>query len=146
VSGNTRKWPVHEPAQVTQPIAQDVHSLLVAGQIIDSGLGYFEHLPVCRPGRIRSIPCGPSTVPSLLLETLLHPEHHQVDVQRPRIPAPALRCRRLGFAKKPRHFFLIQAELTHSLFRRQIRVPAVQSPAEELIKRMDWAFGADPAK
>jgi hypothetical protein len=36
VSGNTRKWPVHEPAQVTQPIAQDVHSLLVAGQIIDS--------------------------------------------------------------------------------------------------------------
>jgi hypothetical protein len=30
----------------------------------------------------------------------LHPEHYRVDVQRPRIPAPALRHRRLGLAEK----------------------------------------------
>ena len=89
------------------------------------------------------MPRGPSTVPDLLSETLLHPQHHGVDVQRPRIPAPAFRHRRLGFAEKPRHFFLIQPELTYALFRRPIHVAAVQSPAEELIKRMDCGeFGA----
>jgi hypothetical protein len=60
----------------------------------------------------------------------------------PRFPALTLSHRRLGFLEEPSQFLLVQTELPNALFRGQIRVPPVQSPAEELIERLNWAQGS----
>ena len=40
-----------QPAQVGQPRAQHVHPLLIAGRVVNPGLGHFNRLPGCRFGR-----------------------------------------------------------------------------------------------
>ena len=77
---------------------------------------------------------------SLLLQTPLYPEHHRVNVQGPRFPPDSASPPASVSRRNRCQFLLIQAELAHALFRGQIRVPAVQSPAEELIERLNWAL------